>query len=47
MPKSPQMLKLLFEARAALRGVDEELVDEITEVIDYIDTEALPIIPLK
>jgi hypothetical protein len=47
MAKSPQMLKLLFEARAALQGVDEELVDEITEVIDYIDTEALPIIPLK
>lgn len=46
MAKSPQMLKLLFEARAALKGVDEELVDEITEVIEYIDPEALPIVPL-
>jgi len=43
MAMSPQMLKLLFEARAALRTVDPELVEDITSVIDYIDPECLPI----
>ena len=47
MAKSPQMLKLLFKAMAPLKGVDEELVGEIAEVIDYIDPEALPIVPLR
>jgi|TARA_Y100000592_G_C5280316_1_gene225957 hypothetical protein len=43
MAMSPQMLKLLFEARAALRTVDPELVEDITSIIDYIDPECLPI----
>ena len=46
MAKSPEMLKLLFEARAALTAVDSELIEKITSVIDYIDPDCLLVLEI-